>query len=475
MSNWQQALIAIAGIAWPIFGIWAAAHALLNKREPRAALGWMTICLLMPFVGPLIYVLLGINRIARHARQAGNFPASAYSRATAEQLLDPEYDSTSSHFVRISDRVAHRPMVGGNRIVTYFSGDDAFAEMLLAIQRAERNIYLASYIFRTDETGRRFVKVLQDASERGVDVRVLVDGVGELYSFPRVTRLLERANIQYARFIPLSLIPPSLHLNLRNHRKLLIVDGETGFTGGMNISAQHASNRRGETPVVDAHFRLTGPIVVQLEQVFAEDWHFATDQRIKTSVANTHSEQVGTAACRVLTDGPDDDLGKLALVMQAAISAAQKSIHIMTPYFLPTIEMIAAIKSASLRGVRVDIVLPAKSNLRYVDWATRNLLWDLLKWDVNVYYQPAPFAHSKLLVVDDRYAQVGSANIDPRSLRLNFEIAIEVLDESFSRHLSGHCDEVIDRSRRVTLEEVDGRRYPARIRDALAWLFSPYL
>jgi len=475
VSNWLQALIAIAAAAWGIFGIWAAGHALLYKREPRSALGWLAVCLFMPYIGPLIYVLFGINRISRHANQAGRFPASAYSRATSENRLEPEYSVAGGHFIRISDQVAHRPMVNGNRVDTYFSGEDAYTEMLTAIQRAEHRIYLASYIFHTDKTGKQFIKVLQDAAERGVEVRVLIDGVGELYSLPRVTRLLARAKVRQARFIPLHLIPPSLHMNMRNHRKLLIIDGETGFTGGMNIGDHHIADRRGETPVVDMHFRLTGPVVVQLEQAFAEDWHFATGQRVTTSVTGTNATPEGPAACRVITDGPDDDLGKLALVIQAAISAARQSVRIMTPYFLPTTEMVAALKSASLRGVVVDIVLPEKSNLRYVDWATRNLLWEILKWNINVYYQPPPFAHSKLFVVDEHYAQIGSANIDPRSLRLNFEIAVEILDDDFAQRLSKHCDEVIGRSRRVTLQEVDGRGYLIRIRDSIAWLFSPYL
>jgi len=473
VNNWLQPLIAIGATAWGIFAIWAAGHALLYKREPRSALGWLTVCLLMPYVGPLIYVLFGINRVGRHANRAGRFPAR--TPAIPGQRIEPESSAASSPFIRIADRVAHRPMVGGNRIDTYFGGQDAYAGMLNAIRHAERRIYLASYIFRTDKTGKQFVEVLHDAAERGVDVRVLVDGVGELYSLPHVSGLLARAGVHHARFIPLRPIPPSLHMNLRNHRKLLIVDGKTGFTGGMNIGDQHIPDQRGRTPVVDTHFRLTGPVVAQLELAFAEDWHFATGQHVPASTAETPVDATGPAACRVITDGPDDDLGKLALVIQASISAARRSVRIMTPYFLPTTELIAAIKSAALRGVLVDIILPAKSNLRYVDWATRNLLWEVLKWDVSVYYQPPPFVHSKLLVIDNQYVQIGSANLDPRSLRLNFEIAVEVLDKDFARQLTNHCNEIIDRSRRVTLQEVDDRSYPIRFRDSIAWLFMPYL
>ncbi len=479
MSNWLPALLAIAAAAWAIFGLWAAGHALLYKRDPRSALGWLAVCLLMPYVGPLIYVLFGINRIGRAANHAGRFPASAYSRTPSGGRLEAELSPAVDHFIRISSQVAHRPMVDGNRVDTYFKGEDAYAEMLAAIQRAEQRVYLASYIFKTDKTGKQFIKVLQDAVERGVKVRVLIDGAGEMHSIPRVTRLLERAGVRQARFIPLRLIPPSLHLNMRNHRKLLIVDGTTSFTGGMNIGDHHIADRQGKTPVVDMHFRLTGPIVTQLEEAFAEDWHFATGQHVATSSIDQNTgpgaTTPGPAACRVITDGPNDDLGKLGLVMHAAISAAQQSIRIMTPYFLPTTEMIAALKSAALRGVVVDIILPEKSNLRYVDWATRNLLWEILRWDVNVWYQPPPFAHSKLFIIDEHYVQIGSANIDPRSLRLNFEIAVEVLNNEFAHQLSQHCIEVISRSRRVTLMEVDSRSYPIRIRDSIAWLFSPYL
>jgi cardiolipin synthase len=334
---------------------------------------------------------------------------------------------------------------------------------------------LATYIFRTDTTGSQFISDLTDAASRRVEVWVLIDAVGELYSIPRATKKLSKARVPNARFIPISLIPPSLHLNLRNHRKILVIDGAVGYTGGMNIGNQHVKDKQGDIAVADMHFRLTGPVVKQLEQVFIEDWHFSTGDRIAKPSPPSNEIDSASAWARVISDGPDDDLGKLGLVMEAAISAAQQSIRIMTPYFLPTREMIAALKSAALRGVKVDIVLPEKSNLRYVDWATRNLLWEILKWDVHVYYQPPPFAHTKLFVVDGEYMHIGSANIDPRSLRLNFEIAVEIIDAALGETLTKHFDEIVSRSHQTTLAEVDGRSYPVRFRDSIAWLFSPYL
>ena len=247
----------------------------------------------------------------------------------------------------------------------------------------------------------------------------------------------------------------------------------------MNIGDHHVTNKRGQIPVADMHFRLTGPVVAQLEQIFISDWHFSTRESIPQAATaaldNSTESQPHNAWARAISDGPDDELGKIELIIQSAVSAAQDSVRIMTPYFLPQRNLIAALKSAALRGVRVDIVLPSKSNLRYVDWATRNLLWELLKWGVRVWYQPPPFAHTKLFVVDGNYVHIGSANIDPRSLRLNFEIAVEVYDDAFGAELVRHIDSIIAKSRPVTLQEVDGRSLPVRLRDSVAWLFSPYL
>jgi len=309
-----------------------------------------------------------------------------------------------------------------------------------------------------------------------VDVYVLIDGVGTCYTLPSPITVLTNSGVRNSTFIPLSLFPPSVHLNLRNHRKILLIDSVSAYTGGMNIGDHHVADRDGHIRTTDTHFRLNGPIVSQLEQVFCRDWEFASGESLiprippPSAIAST-----ADSWARVITDGPDDDLGKLALVINSAISAATHSVRIMTPYFLPAREMIATLKSASLRGVSIDIVLPERSNLRIADWASRNLLWEILKWDVNVYYQPSPFAHTKLFIVDDTYFQVGSANLDPRSLRLNFEIAVEVVDETLASKLGARFDQVVRRSRVVTLDEVDNRSTAQRFRDSLAWLFTPYL
>jgi cardiolipin synthase len=252
------------------------------------------------------------------------------------------------------------------------------------------------------------------------------------------------------------------------------VDGETGFTGGMNLGGRHLVDNDDPDRVVDVHFRVTGPVVNQFEDAFHEDWCFATGHAPEVP-PHRDLAAAGEALCRGISDGPNEDLDALSWILQGAIAAAQRRIAIMTPYFVPDRMLVAAFVGAALRGVRIELLLPAKSNLPYVHWATRAMLWELLEVGVRVRYQPPPFVHSKLLLVDDDYALIGSANIDPRSLRLNFEFNVEVWDRAFVATMDRHVEACRAASREVTLAEVDGRPITERVRDGLARLAAPYL
>lgn len=464
-----------------LMAVIGAGHALLNKRDPRAALGWIGVCLLFPPLGPFLYFLLGINRVRTRARKL-HFDAPSQLAIDYEALVDKISPKVSqfllpsevTDIVHISDAVTRRPLVGGNRVEVLHNGEEAYPAMLEAIENAERSLFLVSYIFDSNATGRQFIDSLARAARRGVDVKVIIDGIGELYSIPRAGTLLERRGVKIARFLPPKLSPPALHLNLRNHRKILVADGHTGFTGGMNIGDRHlAGNLRNPSRVLDMHFHVSGPVVMQMEQVFLEDWGFVTGDY--TTPLSASAFEAGEAICRTIVDGPNEDLDKLAMILVGAISTARRRVSIMTPYFLPSRELISALQTAALRGVEVTIILPLKNNLPYVQWAANNILSELLKRGVRIYYQPPPFVHTKLFLVDDHYAQIGSANLDPRSLRLNFEMVVEVYDKSFAKIIATHFENVLGKSTPISLENILGRSLPVRIRDALCWLFSPYL
>lgn len=462
----------------------SAGHALLYKRDPRAALGWIAVSFAYPLVGPVLYYLFGINRLRTRAHQLKGTPSRRLKLGREgpdhtiawqnTHLPELQKHPELAALARSSASVTHRPLVDNNLVVPFFSGETVYADMLQAIEQASQSVCLATYIFQTDRIGQEFIAALAAAHRRGVEVCVLLDGVGEWYSLPHAGCLLKSKGVKVARFVPPRILPPSIHINLRNHRKLLVVDGNRGFTGGMNIGDHHLRHQpehRNET--TDIHFRLEGPIVVQLQAVFDEDWLFATYATRSGDLQNLECK--GNAICRVVTDGPNEDLGKLSMIICGATALARQRVAIMTPYFLPPPELINALQAAALRGVEVTILLPQKSNLALVHWATRNMLWELLQYGVRIYYQPPPFAHSKLMLIDDSYAHIGSANLDPRSLRLNFEIVVEVFERSFVRKLSDHFERIRLLSAEETLAGVDGRRLSVRIRDATAWLFSPYL
>lgn len=455
-----------------------ALHALMFKRDSRAAFGWIALCLLLPVAGPVLYTILGINRIRRRARRL-ELPGLriGFERGRG-RLPDADEQPDLPRVLRDLQHVgaqlsAHR-LAPGNAVRALENGDDAYPAMLAAIDEARRSVFLCSYIFDADNTGRSFADALERAQRRGVDVRIIVDGVGQYYTRPRAARWLACRGLAAKAFLPPRLLPPRLSLNLRNHHKILVVDGVTAFTGGMNIGNRHLIDDRPERhAVADLHFRLIGPVARQLEGEFLRSWEFITG--IRNAPEPVQPEDAGDVWCRTLTDGPDEDLDQITLLLGATIARAQQSVLIMTPYFLPPRELLGALQAASLRGVEVVLVLPEVNNLPYVHWATRNMLWELLYQGIRVHYQPAPFNHSKLMVIDECYTLVGSSNWDSRSLRLNFELQVELFDPDVAQAMAGRVRAAVAAGRPVTLEEVDGRGFAERFRDSVCWLFSPYL
>jgi len=462
-----------------LFGIMTAGHALINKRDPKGAFGWIAVCIVFPFIGPFFYIAFGINRVQRRAKKLLQ-RSSAFLDNECGEVLRPDGCPAPVPVVyasraKIADRVSRWPVCSENRVTLLHNGEDAYPAMLEAIACAQRSIYLATYIFDVDKTGESFITALNKAHKRGVPVRVLVDGVGEMHWGTVATRSLREKGIPVARYLPPTLFPPAFYINLRNHRKILVVDGEQAFTGGMNISDRHLVHAEGnaDSRTTDIHFRLEGPVARQIEDVFIEDWQFVTGEILSPHPFPAGAD--GDSLCRVISDGPDEEMGNLYMVLSGVISSAKQNIRIMTPYFLPPRGIMTALQTAALRGVCIEVVLPEKNDSQFVHWATRNLLWELLAYDARIYYQPPPFAHTKLLLVDDNYVQVGSANIDARSLRLNFELNVEIYDQSMAQLLTNYFQNIKSRCRTVTLEEVDNRPLPERLRDSFAWLFSSYL
>ncbi|AHE97539.1 phospholipase D-like domain-containing protein [Thioalkalivibrio paradoxus] len=467
-----------SGIAAAVFlvAIVTAVHALLQRRETGAVIAWVGLIFLLPLAGSILYWLFGINRIRRRAQalREGHSPASA---ARSSLGVDVELSSRWRGLLGSGDALSPFTVAPGNRVTPLLDGDQAYRAMLDAIDGAQRRVNLATYIFDADPVGLQFADRLKAARDRGVDVRVLIDGIGARYSRRSMLRHLRRLGVRTAAFLPVQLPRSVAVFNLRNHRKLLVVDDTTGFTGGMNIRRGHRRTDPGRHPVDDLHFELEGPVVAQLDSIFCEDWHFSTRERIANTPGTDRPTRPapGKTLCRGLPDGPDEDFEVLQFTLLAALAEARERVTIVTPYFLPDVALLGALKTTALRGVNVDILLPERGNLRLVQWAGNPLHAELVERGCRLWLTPPPFNHSKLMLVDDCWVLFGSGNWDPRSLRLNFEFNVECYDAELGRRLGGWASELRSRSRRLDLDEIQRRPIPMRLRDGAARLLTPYL
>ncbi len=476
--EWVPAL-ATAGHA--AMATWASTHVLLTKRDVRAAIGWIGLVWLSPYLGTGLYWMFGINRIQRKAsslRAKQPHPARAVDDDVAGEELARVIDPEAEHLaplVVFMGSVTSRPLTSGNAVRPLVGGTESYEAMLSAIEGAAHSVGLASYIFNDDPVGRQFVEALSRARDRGVEVRVLVDAVGARYHRPTIMKALHAAGLNAQTFLP-SLAPSYFpYMNLRNHRKILVADNQVGFTGGMNIDAEFDARYAGASARKDLHFELKGPIVRTLCEVFAEDWAFRTNEVLDGPAWSCETTRHGEALARGVIDGPDNDADVLLFAFLGGLNSARESVAIVTPYFLPDSRLVAALSAAAMRGVIVEIFLPEINNLALVQWASTAQYWQVLEHGCKILAVPPPFDHTKLMVVDRCWTIFGSGNWDPRSLRLNFEFNVEC----YGRELAGSVGTLIDDRRRasrpVTLDEVDSRSLPVRLRDGAARLFSPYL
>jgi cardiolipin synthase len=441
-------------------------HTLLRKRDVAAAIGWIGMAWLAPGLGALLYLGFGINRVRRRARRLmGPYLAPMFEPGQGRE------DMSLADLETAVGAVTRKPPTLGRVAAQLFCGDAAYPEMLAAIRGAKVSIRLATFIFRVDACGEQFIAALSDARRRGVAVHVLIDGFGGGFLLYPAYRRLRREGVHAALFLHSFLPWKMAFLNLRLHKKILAVDGATAFVGGLNIGAENVLASRPNKPVCDHHFKIVGPIVNEIEREFDEDWQFATDESLEASP--TAAIPAGAGLSRVISSGPDQETDHLVLVLLSAVNAARRAIRIMTPYFLPDEQLVTALRLAALRGVAVDIVLPARNNHPFVAWAMLAHIRPLLESDCRIWLNPPPFDHSKLMTIDGEWCLIGSANWDARSLRLNFEMTIEFRD----RALAAALDHVIGArcGSQLTLGDLDERPIAIKLRDAATRLAMPYI
>jgi len=480
MEHWAISLFVSA--VHVVLALTVSAHIVLTKPDVRAAIGWVGLVWLAPVVGSALYALFGINRIRRQAglmRRGRELlwrkPPDDFVRSPFEAALPENVPPASRPLATLVGAITKSPLIAGNAVDMLVNGDEAYPAMISAIDGARCSVALATYIFDQGQVAGQFIHALARAVRRGVTVRVLIDGVGARYSRPPIVRALREHGIRVAHFLPPSIPWRHPYFNLRNHRKLMVVDGAVGFCGGLNIRDACVLSLDPNERIQDTHFRFCGPVVSQLMRTFAFDWSFTTKEDLDGPAWFPDIKPAGSVLARGIPDGPDEDYEMLLLTKLGALSQASRSVRIVTPYFLPDATLIDALRVAALRGVQVDILLPARGNLRFVEWAATAQLSQIVRWGCRVHLSAPPFDHSKLFLVDDAWCLIGSANWDPRSLHLNFEFGVECYSAELVRRIAEMLDAKFAAARLLTTADLDGRSRPVKLRDGMFRLAQPYL
>ena len=459
------------GIAVLAAALAASGHAVIYKRDSRSAALWVIVVWIIPAFGPILYLLMGVNRVQRRATRLRR---AMVRHRSAAALRAEEPGTHLAPLARLVSQMIERPLTAGNSVDVLVDGAQAYPAMLEAIEAARASVMLASYIFDSDGIGAEFVAALERAHRRGVAVRVLVDDVDVRFSRHPVNKPLQRAGVPVGVFNP-PFVPARLNgMHLRNHRKILVVDGALGFTGGMNIDKRYWRPEAPAEAFRDLHFRLRGPAAGHLAEVFADDWQFTTDEALRGEPWFPPLAPAGDVLVRGIEAGPDEALERMRWTIVGGLHAAQRSVRILTPYFIPDSGLISDLNAAALRGVQVDIVLPATSDLPHVQWAAFGQLWQVLE-RCHVWMSPGPFDHSKLMVVDGAWTLFGSVNWDARSLRLNFELNAECYSVEFGARMDGLVQARINAAQRLTMADLNARPLAVKLRDGTARLFAPFL
>ena len=464
----------IGGAITFLLAVGAVGHALVTKRDPRSATIWLLAILLLPLVGVVLYVLFGINRYRRRAiRMREEHPRLAPAPSPDPAMAPAAFAGLD----RLAGQTTGLPLLPGNRVTPLVDGAEAYPAMLEAIREARASVALMSFIFDGTGIGEAFVAELAAAQRRGVAVRVLIDDVHVRLSRRSAFRPLRRTGVPVAAFNA-TLVPARLHAaNLRNHRKILVVDGATGFIGGTNIFSPYWRPEAPRRAFRDLHFRIEGPAVLHLRDCFAQDWADTTGEVLDDAFwCGAPAPVPDGAPARGIAAGPDETLDRMRWLFLGAIATARRSIRIRTPYFVPDQATIAALSAAALRGVTVEILVPAENDHAFVHWAAQAHFWQVMQHGARVHARRGPFDHRKLMLVDDVWVCLGSANWDARSLRLNFEFNLEVYDPALCGRLAADFDRIrAQECDAVTAETLATRSLPAKLRDGFARLFAPIL
>ncbi len=462
----------------------AIAHVLRYRRDPRGMFAWVLILFFLPLVGLFLFLTVGNmpvkRRVKRFEKRTGKI-ASALARQTAvvreqfDERQSDELDEDMQRLIEFAYTVTGSVVSSGNQVILSHDAEKTFLEKQLIINSAKSSVHLQYYIYADDETGRALSQLLIDRAKAGVEVRLLLDAVGCWRLPRRHVNWLKDNGVQIAFFMPWRPTRRRLQLNCRNHRKLVVADGKRAITGSSNIANEYLGSHPQLGPWEDTNLFIKGPAVTKLQEVFAEDWVASTKEELTTDRYFPDPEAVGNQAVQIVASGPTDVVPVMHQLLYAALSNARHAVSFITPYFVPDQAMMLALTSAAYRGVRVRMLVPSRTDHPVVLWAGRSNYQELLDAGVEILEYPHGMLHSKTVAIDGRWGMIGSANMDVRSFRINFELTTLLYDDVAANTLKKDFQRLAQDSIAITSESVESWSLKEQIYAGLARMTSPMM
>lgn len=475
-----QALTIIYTIISIIIGI----EILLDNRDPASTVAWVMVLFILPIVGIFLYLYIGRNHqkketFVRKRNEdyviLNNLLKVQFPFINYREVFRKEFNDIRGKIIPLLLNNAEAPITINNKVKVLQNGEMTFTEMLNAIDRAKEHIHTEYFIIKDSHIGRIFQQALIRKAKEGVEIRLIYDAVGSIRLRNSFIKPLKDAGVQVKCFLPVLLPFFGARLNYRNHRKILVVDGKVGFTGGINIGDEYLGRNKKLGFWRDTHLKIEGEAVYVLQAIFLADWHFVSDETIDDLKYFPSHACYGSKIVQIASSGPDSYWASIHQAYFAAINSARERVYITTPYLVPDDGILLSLKTAALRGVDVKLLLPIKPDHKTVFWASKSHFVELMEAGVKIYQYAKGFVHGKVFIVDNNFVSIGTANLDIRSFKLNFEVNAFIYDKEINHNLARDFSEDLRVSRQVILDEYKNRPIIHKIKESTARIFSPIL
>ena len=468
--------------AWLIFIIYALTILsciiviLSENRNPIRSLAWVIALIFLPGVGLIFYAFFGRSLKGMHLISRRNKRKLFHNRSTKKvDINNLNLTPDEKQIVKLTHNISRYPFTLNNKLEVYTDGPTKFENLKRDLRNAKESILLQYYIFQDDKLGSEIADILIAKAKEGVTVKVIYDHVGSFSSKKKFFRRMKENGVDTHPFFRVTFPQLANRINWRNHRKIVVIDREIGYIGGMNIASRYLEGMEDGSLWRDTHFRVKGEIVESLLYSFVIDWNFLTKQPTLDKIRAKENTVDSKKGMQLITSGPTETWDNLSMIFLKAISAASKCIYIQTPYFLPTEALLQALQAAALAKIDVRIMIPSKSDSKMLQYASYSYVTQCLKAGIKVYLYSPGMLHAKVMIIDDSFVTAGSVNFDFRSFENNFEGNILIYDSETNRKMKDIFFDDLAKCKKLTVTEWKKRPVYYKVLEALVKLMSPIL